>query len=216
MIYTALGTVFLMVLVLANQIGRVRRRFRDETQSAVERLAAEVFAELKSLSERHEELRARGGQRWLRSPLGPILHYDDYHHIIADLQKQILTAATGLDQLKRQSLEERRIFLEIVKAETSGIALELEAAETLWLDMQPLLAAERLTAPSLDVAPADEGSGKRQERLVDVGSALVTDREAAEAAEPRQRALHHPAVPAQALAAVDPASGDPSFDAAPA
>ena len=49
---------------------------------------------------------------------------------------------------------------------------------------------------------------------MDICAALVTDGEATEAAEPRQRAFHDPAVPAQALAAVDPASGDPGLDPA--
>ena len=72
------------------------------------------------------------------------------------------------------------------------------------------------TEASMDVSPADERGGERQEGLVHVGSALVTDREATEAAEPRQRALDDPPVPAQTLAAVDPASSDASFDPAPA
>ena len=48
-----------------------------------------------------------------------------------------------------------------------------------------------------------------------VGPALITDGEAPEAAEPGKRSLHDPTVPAQALTAVDPASGDPSLDPVP-
>ena len=48
-----------------------------------------------------------------------------------------------------------------------------------------------------------------------VGPALVTDSEATEAAEPGERSLDNPPVPAQALTAIDPASGDAIFDPAP-
>ena len=48
-----------------------------------------------------------------------------------------------------------------------------------------------------------------------VGPALVTDSEATEAAEPGERSLDNPQVPAQALTAIDPASGDAIFDPAP-
>ncbi len=51
---------------------------------------------------------------------------------------------------------------------------------------------------------------------MDVGPALVADREAAQAAEPGQGALDDPAVPAQTLAAVHTASGNPGLDPAPA
>ncbi len=80
----------------------------------------------------------------------------------------------------------------------------------------PGLGLEHLTEPSLDVVPADEGGGRGEERLVDVGSAFIANGEAAEAAEPSQRALDDPAMPAQTLAAVHPAPRDPSFDPAPA
>ena len=49
---------------------------------------------------------------------------------------------------------------------------------------------------------------------MDVGAPLVADREAAEAVEPGQRALDHPAVPAQPLAGVDAPSGDAGRDGA--
>lgn len=71
---------------------------------------------------------------------------------------------------------------------------------------------ECLTEP-LDLVEADEGAAERGEGEVDVGAALVAHREAAEAGEPGQGALHHPPVPAQALAALDPASGDAGRDA---
>ena len=47
-----------------------------------------------------------------------------------------------------------------------------------------------------------------------VGPALVTDGESAEAAELSQGALHHPAVSAQAFAAVHTASSNPGLNAA--
>ena len=48
---------------------------------------------------------------------------------------------------------------------------------------------------------------------MDLAAALVPDGEAAEAAEPGQGALDHPAVTAQALARLDPGPGDPRRDA---
>ena len=50
--------------------------------------------------------------------------------------------------------------------------------------------------------------------MEDVGAALVADREPTVAGEPSERALHHPAVPAQALAAVHATPRDPRGDAA--
>jgi hypothetical protein len=76
-------------------------------------------------------------------------------------------------------------------------------------------ALERLTEP-LDEAPADETGGEMMESLEDVSAAFVADGEAAEAAEPSQGTLDHPAMPSQALGAVDPAPGDPRLDRAPA
>ncbi len=49
---------------------------------------------------------------------------------------------------------------------------------------------------------------------MDVGTAFVADGEAAEAADPGQRALDHPAVPAQALAILDAPPGDARGDIA--
>ncbi len=42
-------------------------------------------------------------------------------------------------------------------------------------------------------APADECASERAEHLVDVGTALGVDHEAAEPVEPRERVIHHPA-----------------------
>src|SRR3712207_8440443 len=47
----------------------------------------------------------------------------------------------------------------------------------------------------------------------DVEPPLVAHREPPEPGEPGQRAFHHPPVPAQALAALDPAPRDPRDDA---
>jgi hypothetical protein len=54
------------------------------------------------------------------------------------------------------------------------------------------------------------------ESLEDVNPAFVPDGEAAKAAEPSQGTLDHPAMPSQALGAVDPAPGDPRLDRASA
>src|SRR5215207_10841731 len=54
-----------------------------------------------------------------------------------------------------------------------------------------------------------------QERLVDVISSLVADPEPAVLANPRQRrSLHHPPVPPQSLAALNPLPGYTALDAA--
>jgi hypothetical protein len=50
----------------------------------------------------------------------------------------------------------------------------------------------------------------------EVGPPLVADSQAAAAQEPGERALDHPPVPAQPLARLDAAAGDPGRDAAPA
>ena len=50
----------------------------------------------------------------------------------------------------------------------------------------------------------------------EVGPPLVADSQAAAAQEPGERALDHPPVPAQPLARLDAAAGDPGGDAAPA
>ena len=73
---------------------------------------------------------------------------------------------------------------------------------------------ERLTKPSLDEAPGDEGCGEGQEGEVDVGASLVADDQAPELAEPGQRALHHPPVPPELGAALDAAPGDTRLDVA--
>ena len=54
------------------------------------------------------------------------------------------------------------------------------------------------------------------EGFEDVEASLVADGQAAKAAEPCQRSLDHPAVPPQALAALDAAPGDARLDRSPA
>src|SRR3954454_706540 len=78
-----------------------------------------------------------------------------------------------------------------------------------------LLCLDGLTEP-LEEAEADRGAGEDEEGEVDVVAPLVADHQPAAAGDPGQRALHHPAVPTQALAALDAAPGDPGDDAAPA
>jgi hypothetical protein len=75
--------------------------------------------------------------------------------------------------------------------------------------------ARPLAGPPLGEPEADQGGGEQVEREQDVEPALVTDREPPEAGEPGQRALYHPAVPAQALGALDARAGDPGRDASP-
>src|SRR5215216_7954445 len=65
---------------------------------------------------------------------------------------------------------------------------------------------------TLEVVPADERATEGKERLVDVVAALVADRQAAVAVQPGQRALHDPAVAAQALLGLDPLPRDPNLD----
>jgi hypothetical protein len=59
-----------------------------------------------------------------------------------------------------------------------------------------------------------EGAAEDGEGEIDVGAPLLAHGQAAEAAEPRQGAFHHPAVPSQALAALDATPGDAGRDAA--
>ncbi len=72
----------------------------------------------------------------------------------------------------------------------------------------------RLTGPPPGEPEADQGGGEQVERLEDVEPALVADGQPAQAGEPGQRALDHPAVPAEPLGVVDPASCD-TWDDAP-
>lgn len=61
---------------------------------------------------------------------------------------------------------------------------------------------------------ADEGGGEGVEGCPDVLPALIADGKAAEASEPSQGSLDHPAMAAQTLAAVDPPPGDAGHDRA--
>src|SRR3954453_23491973 len=64
--------------------------------------------------------------------------------------------------------------------------------------------ARRSAGPSHDEPEADKAGGEVVEGFADVGSPLVADGKPAEAGEPGERALHHPPVPAQTLATLDP------------
>jgi hypothetical protein len=66
----------------------------------------------------------------------------------------------------------------------------------------------------LDEAPGDEGCGESGEGEVNVSAALVADRQTPELAKPGQRPFHHPPVPPELGAALDPAPRDPGLDAA--
>src|SRR3954471_24741068 len=70
-----------------------------------------------------------------------------------------------------------------------------------------------LTEP-LEEAEADHRAGEDEEGEVNVVAPLVADHQPAAAGDPGQGALHQPPVPAQPLAALDPAPGDARDDAA--
>src|SRR3954471_13358154 len=74
---------------------------------------------------------------------------------------------------------------------------------------------DSLTEP-LEEAEADRGTGEDEEGEVDVITALVPDDQPTAAGDPGQGTLDHPSMPAEALAALDPAPGDARDDAAPA
>src|SRR4051794_13536826 len=74
---------------------------------------------------------------------------------------------------------------------------------------------DRKTEP-LKEAEADRGAGEDEEGEVDVVAALVADHRPAQARDPGQGTLDHPAILAEALAALDAAPGDARDDAAPA
>jgi hypothetical protein len=72
-----------------------------------------------------------------------------------------------------------------------------------------------LAAPPLDEAQADQPGREQVKTEQHIEPPLVTDGEAPEAGEPGQRALDHPAVPAQPFTALHPAPGDPASRPAP-
>ena len=78
-----------------------------------------------------------------------------------------------------------------------------------------ITALERLTEPP-DLSEADESAGECGEGQVDVGAALVADGQATVAGQPGEGAFHHPAMSAEAGAALDAAAGDARGDAADA
>ena len=53
------------------------------------------------------------------------------------------------------------------------------------------------------------------EGFEDVGASLAADCQPPEAAEPSERAFHHPAMPSETFGAVDTAPGNPRLDGAP-
>src|SRR5919204_5380958 len=61
----------------------------------------------------------------------------------------------------------------------------------------------------------DEGAAEMEERLMDVGPALVADREPTVLGQPSQRPLDDPAMPSQALAALDALARNAHLDVAP-
>lgn len=70
---------------------------------------------------------------------------------------------------------------------------------------------ERLTEPP-DLVECDEAGSEAGEGFVDVCTSLVAHGQPTEAVEPSVRALHHPSVPAQPLAALDAAACDARYN----
>jgi hypothetical protein len=67
---------------------------------------------------------------------------------------------------------------------------------------------ERVSKPSREVIPANEGTAQRGERFIMRELALVANDEAPVLIEPRMRALDHPAVAPQGLTGIDPFACD--------
>lgn len=67
-------------------------------------------------------------------------------------------------------------------------------------------------ARPLEVASADQGTCEPKERKMEVSPAFIPDGEPAEAADPRERALDPPAVPAKTLTRLHPFACDSASD----
>jgi hypothetical protein len=67
----------------------------------------------------------------------------------------------------------------------------------------------------LDETPADEAGGYLVECGEDISAPFVSDGDATEASEPGEGPLDHPSMSAEALAALDAASGDARDDPPP-
>src|SRR5438067_2475825 len=65
-----------------------------------------------------------------------------------------------------------------------------------------------LSKPVEPGAETDQDAAELQEGEMDIRPSLIANPQAAEAREPREGPLHHPAVAAQLLAALDAAAGD--------
>ncbi len=68
----------------------------------------------------------------------------------------------------------------------------------------------------MDEPEADEADGEEVEAGEDVEASLLANGKPAEAAEPGERAFHHPSMATQPAARLDAASSDPGDDPAPA
>ena len=73
---------------------------------------------------------------------------------------------------------------------------------------------EALTERPSEHSPADAGAAEPKKRLVDVGAPLPANAQAAEAVQPREGALDHPAVDAQPASVRGAALGDEGLDPA--
>jgi hypothetical protein len=74
---------------------------------------------------------------------------------------------------------------------------------------------ERLSKPILEGFEAGEGTAEGEERLMDVGTALIADGQPTAAPLPGERAFSDPAVATLALARADAIAGDADRDPAP-
>src|SRR5215211_6368794 len=72
----------------------------------------------------------------------------------------------------------------------------------------------RVYAALWESLAADEFTPQGEEGLMNIGPPLVADGQPAEAIEPSERTLHHPAVAAEACARVDPLVRDADADVA--
>jgi hypothetical protein len=71
-------------------------------------------------------------------------------------------------------------------------------------------AKERLTKPSsVERLPTDECTADRKERLMNLRSPIIVDRQLAKAVEPDKRPLHDPPMPAEPFARLDAPANDP-------
>ena len=97
------------------------RADRPDVRLEVEQLSAELLKELERLAERNEALR-----RSLSAQVGYGSLYDLYQTEIAALRDRVSEATKDLPHLRGRWLDERRLALDLLKVEVSGLAYDLE------------------------------------------------------------------------------------------